>query len=442
MNSVLSGQYTPYPAYQPSGIEWQGEIPTHWDVVNLKHLTECLDSKRIPLNADQRGQMQGDYPYWGANGIVDFVGDWLFDEELVLLGEDGAPFFDSYKDVAFLVNGRIWVNNHIHILRAKKVVSNFLVYVLNIVDYKNFIDGSTRDKLTQGLMGMIPIPLPPLPEQQTIAAFLDHHTARIDALIAKQQRLIDLLHEKRTALISHAVTQGLDPAAPMRDSGVAWLGEIPSHWEVRKIKFILRNKKNAIKTGPFGSQLKNSDMASDEVKVYNQRNVIDSDFSTGDYYISSEKFLELREFEIFPDDILITTRGTIGRCAIFPENRDRGILHPCLIRLELDQNKVLNQFLIWYIQDANQFKSNIFFESNATTIEVIYSGTLKQVSVAVPPISEQLAIMDYLDRETTKIDTLVEKQHQVIERLQEYRTALISAAVTGKIDVRRWQDGL
>ena len=196
-------QYPPYPKYRDSGVEWLGEIPAGWEVKKVAWLTECLDGRRVPLNSEERGRMQGDYPYWGANSIVDYVEGWLFDEELVLLGEDGAPFFDRTKPVAFRVSGKIWVNNHAHVLRPRKSTkAAFLAYTLNCVDYRAFIDGTTRDKLTQGDMNAIPIQCPPLPEQDAIAAFLDRETARIDALVAKKERLIELLQEKRAALIT------------------------------------------------------------------------------------------------------------------------------------------------------------------------------------------------------------------------------------------------
>lgn len=194
-----------------SGIEWLGEIPAHWETKKLSWITECLDGRRVPLNAAERGQMQGEYPYWGANSIVDYVDQWLFDEELVLLGEDGAPFFDRLRPVAFRVAGRIWVNNHTHVLRPKKSVdASFLAHALNCVDYRVFIGGSTRDKLTQGDMNGIPIQCPGLAEQQAIVEFLSAETARIDALTEKVLKAIDRLKEFRTALISAGVTGKID----------------------------------------------------------------------------------------------------------------------------------------------------------------------------------------------------------------------------------------
>ncbi len=193
-----------------SGIEWLGQIPAHWEVRKLKQLVECLDGRRIPLNSDKRGRIQGEYPYWGANCIVDYINDWLYDEELVLLGEDGAPFFDKSKSVAFFVTGKIWVNNHAHVLRPKTVKGQYLAYALNVVDYKEYIDGSTRDKLTQLSMGTISLPIPPLPEQQAIAAYLDRETARLDGLKARMETLLARLQEYRAALISAAVTGKID----------------------------------------------------------------------------------------------------------------------------------------------------------------------------------------------------------------------------------------
>ncbi len=112
-------RFRPYPSYKDSGVEWLGNIPEHWVVKVLKRVVECLDGRRVPLNAEERSRRQGDFPYWGANGVVDHVDDWLFDDELVLMGEDGAPFLDRQKEVAFFVSGRIWVNNHAHVLRTR-----------------------------------------------------------------------------------------------------------------------------------------------------------------------------------------------------------------------------------------------------------------------------------------------------------------------------------
>lgn len=174
--------------------------------VALRRFVTCLDGQRVPLNATERAENPGDYPYWGANGVVDSVGGFLFDEELVLLGEDGAPFDDQRRDVAFCVNGRIWVNNHIHVLKPKAGTDpRYLTYGLNAVDWMPLVSGSTRHKLTQEDMMRVQIPYLSLDEQRAIADYLDVETGRIDVLISKTHRTIELLGERRQALITAAV---------------------------------------------------------------------------------------------------------------------------------------------------------------------------------------------------------------------------------------------
>jgi len=199
---------------KPSGIPWLGDVPDGWEVARLRYITRCLDGKRIPLNGTQRGSMQGEYPYWGANRVFDHINAWLFDEPLVLLGEDGAPFFDKGKDVAFAVDGKIWVNNHAHILRCgPRMIPQFLGLALNCVEYRHFISGSTRDKLTQQAMGSIPIQVPQLSEQQAIVSYLGDATSELVVTTNQIQHEIALIQEFRTRLIADVVTGKLDVRA-------------------------------------------------------------------------------------------------------------------------------------------------------------------------------------------------------------------------------------
>ena len=200
----------PSPRLKSSGVDWLGDVPEHWETSRLARVITCLDGRRIPLNSEQRGEFQGEYPYWGANGVLDYVAGWLFDEPLVLLGEDGAPFFDANKRVAFSVSGKIWVNNHAHVLRPTGIHPEFLTHVLNITEFVFFIDGSTRDKLTQGRMNSIPVPLPPIHEQREISDFLHQEAGQIDSLVERVETNIERLEEHRTALITAAVTGKID----------------------------------------------------------------------------------------------------------------------------------------------------------------------------------------------------------------------------------------
>jgi restriction endonuclease S subunit len=181
-----------------------GEIP-------LRRCVECLDSQRVPLNREDRSGRSGPYPYWGAGSVVDHLDEYLFDEELVLLGEDGAPFFDDRRDIAFWVNERVWVNNHIHVLRPGAGWSGrFLSHCLNAVDYGRYITGSTRDKLTQAEMGDIRVPAVPIEEQRGLTATVDAAMNKALAIIDTLNRQVRLIREHRDALVTAAVTGELD----------------------------------------------------------------------------------------------------------------------------------------------------------------------------------------------------------------------------------------
>jgi len=433
--------YQPYPEYRDSGIEWLGQIPAHWDINRLKWSVSLINDKV------ENGEL--DTPYLGLENIESWTGRII--ESDFRPEQEGASNSFRKDDVLF---GKLrpYLAKAVHaqyhgictselmVLRPKKYWARYLFYYMLSRSTVNIIDSSTygvkMPRANWQFIGNLPFLLPPLPEQQAIADFLDRETSRIDELIARKKRLIELLQEKRTALITRAVTKGLNPDAPMKDSGVEWLGQIPAHWEVKKIKHLVMHRPGAIKSGPFGSQILTSDMRGSDVKVYNQRNVVDQDLNAGEDYVTQEKYLELKAFTVYTGDILITTRGTIGRCAIVPKQAPLGILHPCLMRIQADIKKVSPNYLKIIIQDSILFYSQLQFFSNATTIDVVYTETLKNIRIPLPTTTEQQAIADFLDRETARIDGLISKINQAIEKLQEYRSALITAAVTGKIDVR------
>jgi restriction endonuclease S subunit len=445
-----------YPYYRESDIEWTGRIPSHWRTGKLKYFSRINPTKNLDSILKESNDLVVFLPMEkvNENGTYDasirrpikelWSGFTYFAEQDVIVAKI-TPCFENGKGalIQSMIGHIGFGSTEFHVIRALPDISfpGFLYYLSQSHLFKTtgeaFMFGAAGQKrVPTSFVTNFPFNCPPYSEQQAITDFLDRKTAQIDWLVEKKKRQIELLQEQRTALINQAVTKGLNPDVPMKDSGIEWLGEIPSHWALKRIKHLVKRKKYAIKTGPFGSQLTNSDMARTDVKVYNQRSVIDNDFISGENYVSLEKFLQLKEFEIFAGDVLITTRGTIGRCAIFPDDAEKGILHPCLIRLQLDEELMLKEYLISFIQDSVLFQESIFFESNATTIEVIYSSTLKQVIVPVPPVIEQSKIIDYLLEVNIKIEKTKGKLAKEIELLQEYRTALISAAVTGKIDVR------
>ena len=219
----------------------------------------------------------------------------------------------------------------------------------------------------------------------------------------------------------------------MKDSGIAWLGEVPEHWDVKRIKFVI----DSVKAGPFGSALTKDIYVSTGYRVYGQEQVIPNDFTIGDYFIAPEKYEELSQYSVSPGDILISCVGTFGKIAIIPSNIEPDIINPRLIRVRCSE-AIKAKYLV------EVMRSNVTFEqftsfTRGGTMDVINIGTLNEIFVALPPMEEQEELLGFLQAETAKLDTLTDEAQRAIDLLQERRTALISAAVTGKIDVREQQ---
>jgi len=274
------------------------------------------------------------------------------------------------------------------------------------------------------------IALPPVNEQCVINAFLDRETAKIDALVAEQEQLIALLKEKRQAVISHAVTQGLNPSVPMKDSGVAWLGEVPAHWRVIRLKQLVAESV----AGPYGASLTKAMYSSTGYRVYGQQQVIADDFSIGDYFISEEKYAEMRRYTVYEGDVLISVMGTIGKVAVVTADTKPGIINPRLVRYRCNE-KVRPRYLQRVLM-CEKHQEHLSLESNGTTMEGLNMVTLGKVPVPTPPLNEQQQILAYLTERDAEFEPLIKEAAKTIQLLIERRTALISAAVTGQIDVR------
>ena len=274
--------------------------------------------------------------------------------------------------------------------------------------------------------------LPPLPEQRAIAAFLDRETARINALIAKKEQLIILLRERRSALISHAVTKGLDPTVPMKDSGVAWLGEIPRHWEVKR----MRDVAESLQTGPFGSQLHSSDYISDGIPVINPSHLKDGRiYPDEDCAVDKETWSRLIRHELNEGDIVFARRGEMGRCALVTLKEVGWLCGTGSLRVR-PKTLICYPPLLNTILSTKGVQEWLLLQSVGTTMDNLNTTILSNIPLPLPPISEQLAIYSYLDKETAQINALIARIEEGKKKLQEYSTTLISAAVTGKIDVR------
>lgn len=443
-----------YPKMKPSGVEWMGDVPEHWEMKKLKFLGKSIigltynpedisekegegslvlrasniqnSSLSLENNVfvnsavpEELKIQKGDILICARNGSRELVGKNICISDESLAGSTFGAFMTVFRTPYWRFISKIFASP---IFKSQS----------------GLYQTSTINQLTIGTLNNILVPFPFEENEQTaIAAYLDRKTAQIDQAIAEKEGLIELFREERQAIINHAVTKGIRAGVKMKASGVEWIGDVPEGWEVKKLKYLLKETDGAIRTGPFGSQLKSSELDDNgSYKVYNQRSVLDNDFESGSDFISNEKFEALKAFEIFPNDILITTRGTIGRCTIFPKNVQRGVLHPCLIRVQVDEEKVLKEWVVNYCNGTTYFLDNVLLVSNSTTIDVIYGYTLKEVFFPVPSLQEQSKILAYLNDKTAQIDTAISGIRQEIALLQEYRQALIFEAVTGKIDVR------
>ncbi len=423
-----------------SGIEWIGDLPQKWTTKKLKY---CVDL-RLEKTADKTSFA----PYIGLEhvssftgtlckdyeAITDFNGDTLdFHEGDVLFGKLRPYLVKAYraKDGG-RCSTEFWVMN------PTEIEGKYLLYYVLSHGFISDVDHSTfgvkMPRAEWNYAGNEKIPFPPKEEQLRIASYLNTKCTEIDGLIAAKEKNNTLLKERRQSIIYEAVTKGLDPNVPLKDSGIEWLGQIPERWNIYRLKFLLSHGKDAMKAGPFGSSLTASDMQGSDVKVFNQRSVLDNDFEEGDEYVSIEKGIELKGFMVNEGDILITTRGTIGKTAIVPIGK-QGILHPCLIKMVIDESVFLKPLLCRIFNETNLLTEQLRLASNATTIDVIYTQNLLNLFIPVPPIDEQRQIEQHLEGRCSEIDKMISLNDSSIQKLKEYRQSLIYEAVTGKKEV-------
>nr|WP_314691464.1 restriction endonuclease subunit S [uncultured Haemophilus sp.] len=436
-----------YERYKDSGIPWLGEVPEHWNIIQFRRVVENIkDGTHGTHSRENNG-----FPLLSAKNVFNdgiHIHDnesQISEEDYKLITSNGFPRKNDLLITCVGSIGRCCVypfDNPIAFQRSvaflrlnKNSVPQFYKYFVESICYQEQLRANIKLSIQGGVylgtLVSLYVSLPPQKEQTAIAHYLDTKLGEIDALIEKQQTLLEKLAEQRTAVITHAVTKGLNPAAPMKMSGVEWLGDVPAHWEVKRLKFLITE----LRVGPFGSAIKISDYVQDGKPLYNQRTVLDNSFANNSIFLTDEKYKELNSFQTKSGDFLLTTRGTIGKVAIVPQNAEPGIIHPCLIRFKIDENLFQPKLLKSIFNETDFFKKQLDLQSNATTIDVIYSNSLKELFLTLPPRDEQAVIADYLDQETTKIDRLCDTVNQTIGRLKEYRTALITQAVTGKIKV-------
>lgn len=434
-----------YENYKVSGVEWLGDVPSGWSVKRVKHLFEI--KKRISgdkgyevLSITQQGIKVKDIESGDGQLSMDYskyqfveIGDFAMNHMDLLTG---------YVDISSFF-GVTSPDYRVFCVRDKEVCFDKYYLYLFQMGYRNkifyaFGQGSSqlgRWRFPTEQFNSFELPSPPIKEQKRIAAFLDRETAKIDALIAEKQRLVALLVEKRQAAISHAVTKGLNPNATMKNSGIAWLGEMPEHWQVKKTKYLL--KRDGYKAGPFGSSLITSELLDyGDILVLSPEHIAESSFDLpANLYLPKERRHEMAMFAVSKGDVVLPIVGTLGRAMVI--NSDiQAIMNQRLARISPDSGKLLPEYLRLLLTDFDLYKKLDDLDSKGAIINHITKEIIINRIVPLPPTDEQLAILSFLDRETAKFDALTLEANHTIALLQERRMTLISAAVTGKIDVR------
>jgi len=439
-------RYKPYPEYRGSGIAWLGEIPAHWEVKRLRFtVTKCENGiwgdepdgendvacVRVADFDRTTHQVRIDSPTWRAVNPQIVSARLLGRDDLLLEksggGEKqpvGAVVRNTYPGPAVCSNfiARMPVAKSHHVGHLTYLHAALYSARINSRSIKQSIGIQNLD--SKSYLNEF-VALPKKSEQAAIAEFLDQETGRIDALVAKKERLIELLKEKRIALITQAVTRGLDPDAPMRDSGIEWLGEIPAHWEVRRLKHAATCNDEALRD------------STDPMFAMDYVDIGSVDEFEGIIRRESTTFgnAPSRARRIVRDgDVVISTVRTYLRAIAAISNATPNLI--VSTGFAVIRPRKMNSAFAQYAVRAPCFVEAVAANSVGVNYPAINADELVCLAIASPHLDEQQAIAGFLDRETGRIDALVDKVREAIERLKELRTALISAAVTGKIDVR------
>ncbi len=412
-----------YAEYKDSGVPWLGEVPKHWDVAPFKRLVEFQNgSDHKPI------EVEDGYPVYGSGGVFAYASEYMHDGESVLLGRKGTV------DRPLYVTGKFWAVDTMYWTHiATDACGKFCYYAALSIPFSYYSTNTALPSMTQGALGAHLMAFPDKEEQVEVAAFLDRETAKIDALIAEQETLLALLAEKRQATISHAVTRGLDPDVPMKDSGIAWLGEVPAHWEVVKCGRFL-----SVLSG-FAFPSVGFDHSGSGTRLLRGANVGVGALRWDDVaYWERTPGDGLDEYELKVGDLVLgMDRPLISAGMRVARVRESDL--PCLLLQRVASLRtsagLLAPFLMHYLSTP-MFVAHFSPETTGVSVPHISPDQITSFVIAIPPVTEQTCIVEHLRHELERMDFLHENARRAIDLLTERRSALIAAAVTGKIDVR------
>ncbi|NQX01263.1 restriction endonuclease subunit S [bacterium] len=446
--------YRPYPKYKVSGVEWLGEVPEGWEVTKLKFTAAItpsnIDKKsyddELPISLCNytdvyyNETITTEIEFMAATATRDQIRKFSLKKHDVIITKDSEDPNDiAVPSLVAETMDSVVCAYHLTLLRPTKCTDGrFLKRYFDSKTTRAYFstraNGLTRYGLGSYPLSNADIALPPLPEQHQIAAFLDRECGKLDALQAKQERLIELLKEKRQALISHAVTRGLDPAAKLKPSGIEWLGEVPKHWEVTRLKFQVSRFEQG-----WSPQCEGRNKEDGEIGVLKVGCVNGGTFRVEEHKALPPELEPRLQYTLKRGDLLISranTRELVGSAAVVDRDHDDILLCDKLYRLRFHRG--VSEIYLSHFLGTSEVRQQIELDASGASASMVNIGQdcIKELNLALPPLAEQRAIVAHLDEKCRKIDQLKAKAERGIELLKERRSALISAAVTGKIDVR------
>ena len=418
-----------YPEYKESSVDWIGEIPKHWETKAVWMMFH-LGRGRVISN-EEIGNNPGQYPVYSSQteneGIMGYIDTYDFDGSYITWTTDGAK-----AGTVFYRTGQFNCTNVCGTLSPKNqgLDLRFFRHALNIVT-SQFVRYDINPKLMNNVMAKIRVQVPSEIEQTQIANFLDHKTGQINELIRIKERQIELLQEQRTALINQAVTKGLDPNVEMKPSGVEWIGEIPKHWKINRLKHVAKILPSNVDKHIYPDEI--------QVRLCNYTDVYYNDYITVDTVLAkgSCKESEFAKFALQKGDVIITkdseTPDDIGVPTYVKDDLDNVVCgyHLTMIRSLACRGEYIFRFI-----QSDRTRRYFELESNGITRYGLGKPSIENLLLPIPPDSEQRQIADFLNNKTKQIDELITAEQRKIELLKEYRQSLISETVTGKIDVR------
>src|SRR5690554_2105467 len=416
-----------YDSYKDSGVEWIGDIPSHWDSSRYRYF--YFSNMGVTLLKEDVKE-DGIYPVYSATETDVLFG--YVDEATIILNEGDIVIparGNSIGHIKVVTSPSTSTQTTIYSKKiSQNIETNFVKYFLQGLREHLFqFDRTAIPQITVNQVKNNPLVIPPKSEQSSIASFLDRKTSEIDDIIADKKRLLELYEEEKTAIINQAVTKGLDPNAPMKDSGIEWLGEIPEHWEIIPLTKYLESIVDYRGRTP---KKQNEGLFLVTARNIKKRII---DYSLSEEYVDYEdaqNLLERGRPEI--GDVLFTTEAPLGEVA----NIDRVDIALAQRVIKFRGKKgVLDNYFLKYFLSSDSFQQDLYTYSTGSTAIGIKASKLHHLTCLLPPLNEQQSIVHHIESECSKIDFKKARTEELIELLTEYRTALISEAVTGKIKV-------